>query len=58
MENHTPTTKRQSKIAKTVAQDILSKADELYKNAKAGEICVMYCKLRDYIQQTYLSEEK
>lgn len=49
--------KKYSKAQRQIAQDILTKADELYKNAKAGEICVMYCKLRDYIKTTYLSED-
>lgn len=48
--------KKYTKKQIATAQEILDKADELYKNTKAGDICVMYCKLRDYIKQTYLSE--
>lgn len=49
--------KKYSKKERAIAQEILDKADDLYKNTKAGDICVMYCKLRDYIKQTYLSED-
>lgn len=46
---------RKSKIAQTVAQDILDKLHARYQDLKANNACVLYCYIRDYITQTYLT---
>lgn len=47
-----------SKAQKSVAQDILRELEDRYRNLKANSGMDLFYQLRDYIKQTYLSEEK
>lgn len=49
--------KRKPTIAQTVARDILDKLHARYQDLKGNNACVLYCYIRDYINQTYLTEK-
>lgn len=48
--------KKITKTAKTIAQDILTQLENIYKTVRANDASEMFYKLRDFIKQTYLSE--
>lgn len=49
---------RKSKTEQTIAQDILRELQDIYRVLKANSGQDLYFQLRDYIKQTYLSEDK
>lgn len=48
---------RKSKTEIIVAEDILDKLYLRYQDLKANDACVLYCYIRDYINQTYLTKK-
>lgn len=54
----TPNKQLKTKKEKAIAQEILIQLEQLYRSVRANDAGELFYKLRDYIKQTYLPEEK
>lgn len=50
--------KKYSKMQRQIAQEILTELEQQWKVVKHNDAGQLFFNLRDYIKQTYLSEEK
>lgn len=50
--------KKYSKPQRAIAKEILTELERQYKVVKANSAMNLFYVMRDYIQQTYLSEDK
>lgn len=49
--------KKYTEIEKVIAREILMELEQQYKTVKGNDACLLFCHLRNYINEKYLSED-